>query len=694
MRKKRRKLDAIIDILLFFLIYAFLLYYFKPSLLLSDTLTNGGDTGSHVYPFFYMKDYLLSNFKIIGWSHGWYAGLPIFQFYFPFVFMIASLMSYIIPATISFKIATILGTFLLPLTIYLAMRIFGFNFPIPIVSALLSLVMLFNEGNSMWGINIPSTLAGEFCESFSFSIMILFLALLYKGIKENKYLILNSILFSIITISHIIPSVIAFFTSTFFLFSKKFKESFKYLFLLYLLSFSILAFWILPLITKLQYTTPFFVKWYFHDVRKEIFPDVFIPFLFLSAVSIFLYVKKDERVRYLLFPIIPSIILFYLSPYIGIVEIRFLPFIQFFLLLPASLIFNQVPEKFRKISVLVFAALLFLWTIKNVTYIPYWIEWNYSGYESKPTWSIFKSINEFLKGNPSDPRVVYEHTSENEQLGTVRAFELLPLLSGRSTLEGLYFQSSLTVPFVFYIQSLITYTPSCPFPEWKCTTFNLTKANEYLKLFNVDYIIVRTERVKREISENNFYEKTAVFGDYEIYRVKENENRYIYVPACFPLSLETRDWRKDFYYQWFADEENLKIPLVIEKDNFPVISSMKEIKCIKIENNCTILEKIENERIIFNTSCPGKPHIIRISYYPNWISKSGEKIYLVSPSFMLIFPKDSYVEIYYEKDLIEKLSTFLTIFGVFISIILLLRSSRRGLSNLKFLVSKLKFLRV
>lgn len=671
----KRKSSLIVDLILLISIYVFLFNYFKPSLIFSNTLTNGGDTGSHLYPFFYMRDYLVPHLKLVGWSQGWYAGLPMFQFYFPFVYLLASLISYIIPTTISFKIATILGTFLLPITTYLAMRILRFEFPIPIVSALLTLVMLFNEGNSMWGINIPSTLAGEFCESFSFSLMVLFLALLYKGIKEKKYLVLNSVLFSIITISHIIPSLIAATSSLFFLISKKIKENFKYLFKMYFLSFLLLSFWILPLIFNLSYTTPFFVKWYFSDVRKEIFPNIFIPFLVLSTISIIYYLRRDERVRYLLFPIIPSIILFYLSPYLGIVEIRFLPFVQFFLIIQASFISLFIPKKFKTIFAILFAVLVLFWVTKNVTYIRYWIEWNYSGYEAKPTWPTFKSINEFLKGDVGSPRVVYEHTLENEKLGTVRAFELLPLLSGRPTLEGLYFQSSISVPFVFYIQSLITPTPSCPFPEWRCTYFNLTKAKEYLKLFNVEYIIVRSEKVKEEIAKNSFYRKVAVFGDYEIYSLLENENKYVYVPSCYPLIYESNNWRKDIYYKWFDDEKNLYIPLVGGYGNFPKVENIKDLKCIRVDNNCTIDEKIENERIIFNTTCPGKPHIIRITYYPNWISKNGEKIYLVSPSFMLIFPGYSHVEIYYGKTIVDKIGMFLSFVGfVLIFSILLWRN--------------------
>jgi hypothetical protein len=690
------KTENIANLIIFIFIYAFLFSYFKPTLLFSQTLTNGGDTGSHISPFFYMRDYLLPNFKIVGWYQGWYAGIPIFHFYFPLVYALMSFISYIIPATISFKIGTVLGTFLLPLTTFLAMKIFGFKFPLPILSSLITLLLLFNEGNSMWGLNIPSTLAGEFSESFSFSLMILFFPLSYLSMKEKKFLIPSSILFTLILLSHVITAIVAFLSSLFLLFIGNPKEIFKRLFLIYFLSFLLSSFWFLPLIFKLKYATPFFVKWYFSDFRKEMFPNIFLPFLFLSIFGIFLSIKKKEkRILYLLFPILPSILLFYLSPFLGIVDIRFLPFIQFFLLLPSSYFLCFLFSHFKsggKFALLIITSILILiWVKSNITYIGSWIEWNYSGYENKKLWNVYSSINNFLKQN-SNARVVYEHTSLNEELGTVRAFENLPLLSGRPTLEGLFFQSIETVPFVFYIQSLITPTPSCPFPEWQCTSFNLTKAWKYLKLFNVEHFIVRSDEVKKEIRNNNLYELAANFTPYEIYRVKGNEGKYVYVPKYFPVYLKTENWRKTFYYDWFPKEELLDIPLVIEKDNFPEAKSIEELPKIEVDNNCKIEENVSNEEIKFLTNCTGKPHIIRISYFPNWKVEGAEKIYLVSPSFMLVFPNRSYVRIYYSQTLIDKVGAISSVFGIVLITILLVKNSKRGKFFLKNLQKKLKIL--
>jgi uncharacterized membrane protein len=214
------------NIVILLSIFLFLLNYFKPNLMTSVTITSGGDTASHYYPAKYMKDYLLPNLKLMGWCPGWYAGFPIFQFYFTLPFLLIVLMSYIIPLQIAFKLVTVLGIFLLPVTTFFSMKLMKFKFPTPIIAAILTLPFLFMEANSMWGGNIPSTLAGEFSYSISLSLTVLFFGLLYRGLEENKFMLSNSVLFALISLTHIYTMLFAGFTSAFLLYkvNKRVKE--------------------------------------------------------------------------------------------------------------------------------------------------------------------------------------------------------------------------------------------------------------------------------------------------------------------------------------------------------------------------------------------------------------------------------------------------------------------------------------
>ena len=135
--------EAIVNTAVIIAIFAFLLTYFTPDLLFSATTTSGGDTGSHNYLAGFMANELLPNLKLVGWSPGWYAGFPIFQFYFPLPYAIMALLSFAIPLEIAFKLVTVLGTFLMPLAAFLSFRFMKFKFPTPIIAAIFTLPFLF-----------------------------------------------------------------------------------------------------------------------------------------------------------------------------------------------------------------------------------------------------------------------------------------------------------------------------------------------------------------------------------------------------------------------------------------------------------------------------------------------------------------------------------------------------------------------
>jgi hypothetical protein len=528
----------------------------------------------------------------------------------------------------------------------------------------------------MWGGNIPSTLAGEFSYSFSLALTVLFFGLLYKGIKTKKYFLTNSILFAAITFSHVYTMLFALFSSTFFLIEKikRSIQNFIYLFKVYLIGFLVLGFWLLPFVFNLKYTTPYNFQWVFGDARKEIFPDILLPVVALAAYGSYAALKNKERkILFLIFAIFVSSVFFFLSPAIGVVDIRFLPFIQLFLTFIAAYGIGELIKNLSKRTIFVIPFIIFVitivWVNKNVTYIPFWIKWNYEGFESKPLWDTFYKINNFLKGSYKDPRVVFEHSNLHDAAGTPRAFESLPLFSGRSTYEGLYMQSSISSPFIFYFQSEISEAAPCPYSQWQCTSYNSTKAAKHLAMFNVEYVIARTDKVKNDLGNNSLYELAIAFEPYKIFRLKNNQNRYVTVPKYEPVVFETKNWKLDSYL-WFQREDILDVPLVFtdDKSEFSLSSnSLDKIQKVPLNNSCNISENIEIEEISFSTNCIGKPHIISISYFPNWKVEGADKIYLVSPSFMLVVPKQKNVRLYYGEttiDLLGKLSSYLGILAI------------------------------
>jgi len=669
--------ENIFNILILFLIFAFLLYYIKPSLLLTPTTTSGGDTSSHNYLAKYMHEYLLPRFKISGWSPDWYAGFPIFQFYFPLPFVMISLLSYTIPFEISFKIITMLGVFLLPLASFLFMKLLKFNFPIPILAALFSLIFLFNTGNSMWGGNIPSTLAGEFSYSLSLAFTILFLAVLYRAMESGKkrFFIIGILLFFAIALTHIYTLIFAVFSSLFFLFSKDFFKNFKDLFKFYLIGVLLISFWLVPIVFKIEYNAAFHYIWDLKSL-KEIFPDIMIPLFVLGFFGIILgFMKRDDRVFYITFSLILALLLYKFGPLFSITDIRFIPFFQILSVYLAAYIVGYIVIKMKyNLFLLLVVFVVFLWVSHNVSYIPAWLDWNYKGFEGKVYWSQFSNITTYLKSLPYG-RVVHEYSNSHDKFGSPRAFEDIPYFSGKPVLEGLSIESAINAPYVFNIQSEISLTPTCPIPGLSCNPFDIDKAYKHLDLFNVKYLVATTDKLKSKLRDDDRFEYLKSFDEIEIYKIQNNAD-FVELAKYEPVLIKTDNWR-DTSLEWFKNHDT-DIPIVFTEDNrFRLrADDLSDIEKIPIEKNCFVNSDIDNEIIKIETDCIDKPLLIKMSYYPNWQIDGADRIYLVSPAFMLIYPKQKNVTIYYGNTFSDNLGIMLSIIGLAIFILYIRSSSK------------------
>ena len=60
---------------------AFVVANLRPWLWFVDTTPAGGDLGAHVWAPAYLRDALIPELRLTGWTHDWYAGFPAFAFY-------------------------------------------------------------------------------------------------------------------------------------------------------------------------------------------------------------------------------------------------------------------------------------------------------------------------------------------------------------------------------------------------------------------------------------------------------------------------------------------------------------------------------------------------------------------------------------------------------------------------------------
>ncbi|MFH1390587.1 MAG: 6-pyruvoyl-tetrahydropterin synthase-related protein [Candidatus Margulisiibacteriota bacterium] len=596
----------------------------------------------------------------MGWLQGNYAGFPLFYHYFPLPFILIVAMSYLISLPVAFKLGTVFGIFLLPLAVYYSFRTIRYPFPIPICAAALTLPFLFMEANSMWGGNIPSTLAGEFSYSLGLALLFFFLGSLFNGIQKNDKGIINGILVALMAMSHGYAVIFSIVIGSYFLFDRNnFRPNIWYLFRVFGLGLLLCSFWLIPFLFTLPYVTEYVTAWRINS-PLEILPVVLWPGLLLSSVALIIN-RTDQRSRYFAYCAGFGLLLYFLSPRIGMLDIRFIPILQLFIAAFGATIILPFRHRIRRIELLPAIVMLavILFTSANVTYIKGWINWNYSGFEGKPSWPLFQQINNHLRSSGTD-RVVYEHTPLTNIFGTERAFESLPFFAGRNTLEGLYMQSAVSSPFVFLIQSQVSKICSAPFPQYRYGRLDLKSAIPRLKLFNVGQYIARSPEAKEQAARLREFRLEKTFGDYNIYRLTVNSGHYVEALAQPPVAVRPKNWKRDFF-AWFASNQVTGPPLVVAdhlegKPNYLTPKSS------------VITEIFKPEEIVFNTPLVGYPHLIKVSYHPNWQVEGAKKIYLASPSFMLVYPEQTRVRLYFSRGFPEYFGGALTLAGIFLAI--------------------------
>jgi len=138
--------------------------------------------------------------------------------------------------------------------------------------------------------------------------------------------------------------------------------------------------------------------------------------------------------------------------------------------------------------------------------------------------------------------------------------------------------------------------------------------------------------------------------------VPDGVTGYVVPAANQPVLYTGPNYLADFY-RWFKHPELLDLPLVpvqISGDDargrFALqTDTIRNIPRTPIVGDCKVTSHLEQESITFDTTCPGRPHIVKVSYFPRWRTSDGSPIDLVSPGFMLVTPSSTHFEMVYSE---------------------------------------------
>ena len=233
----------------------FILLQLAPSLLVANTTPAGGDMGAHVWAPAYMRDHLLPHGRLTGWTPDWYAGFPAFTFYFPLPSLLIVLLDVLLPYGVAFKLVTVLGLVTLPIAAWAFGRLAGMRAPIPAFLAVAAIPFLLDQAFTIYGGNIPSTLAGEFAFSISLSVGLVFLGVFARGLDTGKHRALSAVLLAVTGLCHVIPTFFVLAGAVVLLLMRIDRDRLRFAIPVFAVAGMLAAFWIVPFLANLAYTT-------------------------------------------------------------------------------------------------------------------------------------------------------------------------------------------------------------------------------------------------------------------------------------------------------------------------------------------------------------------------------------------------------------------------------------------------------
>lgn len=305
---------------------AFVLWQLHPALLFANTTTSGGDLGAHVDLPAFLRNHLLPQGRLTGWSNDWYAGYPALTFYFPLPSLAIALLSYVVPFNIAFKLVTASGLLALPVAAWAFGRLAGTRRPVPECLAVATLPFLFDTSFTIYGGNIASTMAGEYSFSIALAIGLVFLGLVARGLEDGRHRALAASLLALTVLCHMVPALFVAFGAVVLVVMRADRRRLRWAVPVGVVGTALTAFWAVPFVFRQQYTTD--MGWQkITTYMSTLFPGSETWVVVLAAVGVVLSVALRRRIGiFLTVMAVASAAAFVLTPQGKLYNARVLPF--------------------------------------------------------------------------------------------------------------------------------------------------------------------------------------------------------------------------------------------------------------------------------------------------------------------------------------------------------------------------------
>ena len=292
-------------------------------------------------------------------------------------------------------------------------------------------------------------------------------------------------------------------------------------------------------------------------------------------------------------------------------------------------------------------------------------------------------------------RVQWEANSELNSYGTPMALMLFPYWTDGThpSMEGLFFESSLTTPFHFLNASELSNKPSNPIPGLKYHNFDFSRGVQHMELFNVTYYVAFTEEAKEKADQHPAFEFVVESAPWKIYTFPESDlvdvashKPWVYESSPGGLvDTVTGVFRPsedpefvDVAFEWYEDTDLLD-QWIVEggPDDWERVTIELDGERVLVASGGEVSKIVlDNDRISFETTAIGVPHLVKVSYFPNWTATGADGPWRASPSLMIVVPTESTVELQFTR-------TWAEIGGAWLSLVALIGLAAWGILSLR-----------
>ncbi len=738
----------------------------QPQLIFSASTPAGGDMGAHVLGPAFLRDELLPSGNILGWSNSWFAGFPIFYFYFPLPSLVIVLLDVFIPYGAAFKMVTVMGLLATPPAAYYLARSIGMSRAVATTAGAAGGSFVFIESFTIYGANIASSLAGEFSFSWSFALSLVYFGLLIRGLRDDPSLLpVAALVLGLTALSHIITTIVIVIATLTMLVWRRAAGRVVFT---WLAGFAVAGFWALPLLARFGLTAD--MAWSPLSTWDELFPIEIWPIFALAIVGMVMAVRKTARAV----PVVGLTLLPFIYYWLPVAFAddpwklwngRLLPYwffgLSFFAGIAVGMLAVGASRRLPKsvavwkpitglvvvallmggvaalgkpgntgtamivagaLAVAALTAMVFAFEMRTVivlvlagsvgfasagglgiAFLSGWARWNYSGYEGKAPWPEYQSLMETIDGLP-DGRIQWEVDSEYlDRYGTSMSLMLFPYWSeGHPSMEGLFFESSLTTPFHFLNAAEMSKKPSNPIPGLRYHTFDFDRGVQHLETYGVRYYVAFSEDALAETaSKPEIFKEVAASDPFRVFELPAYDlvevaafqpavyedgrgsslfSRFLGVPRAIVTGEERREPFGDLAFDWYEDIELLDRWVTTDGPaDWPRIERLDDLPLVPLGEHQPVSNvEITNDTISFTTSAVGLPHLVKVSYFPNWIAEGAEGPFRATPSLMVVVPTQEQVDLTFRRLPAEWIGIVLTLLGLAITLPFAWRRLRRS----------------